>query len=214
VSPKIAKVGKLATQHAADHARDNPTPDPLASITQPVYGKALFIDPGNRWTGVAIFTRDDLDDTWDCTDAFTVDRLHEDKENTVSLEQFEDWLASTTSRGEWDIMGYEVYRLFNDKAEEQTGSEFEAIQLIGTYKFLARRNQYMNRWPRQAVELTRFRPERKKPTYGIMKKRGYTWESERRGNQKYGIHAKDAECQGIFELENERGFTILRKAPE
>lgn len=176
------------------------------TVGEVYYDKAIYIDPGDRYIGVAVFTRDQVADTWDCTDAWTVD-THAEGE---SAEQFIDFLWAGAMRGEWDIIGYEVWRLYEDKAQEQKGSEFLATQLIGQIKFVARKCMYMNRWPRQPLELVRFLPDHKKPTAGIMKTRGIDFESRRRGT--YGNHAWDAELQGFFDIVKNRNWKYERRA--
>jgi len=171
------------------------------------YDHAVYFDPGNRYTGVAIFQRDPLDDTWDCVDAFTWDIEAEG----ANIEKLWNWLSACLGRGEYDIVGYEKFRLFEDKAKEQTGSEFGASQLIGVIKYLHHRNITMNRWPRQPVELVQFLPENKKAVAGIMKKRGISSEARRRGT--FGDHAWDAELQGYYDIIKNRGWNTARKAP-
>lgn len=176
-----------------------------AAGTESVYNKAVYFDPGDRYTGVAIFTRDPDDDTWDCTDAFTWDAHEEDHQ----IEKLMRWLWSTMSRGEWDIVGYEVWRLYEDKAQEQKGSEFLATQLIGVIKFMSHYLQFQNRWPRQQLEVVRFLPDHKKPTAGKLKRMGWQYESDRRKAK--GDHAKDAELQGAYDILHNRGWTLKRK---
>lgn len=177
-------------------------------IGQVYYDKAIYIDPGDRYIGVAVFERDQVADTWDCTDAWTVDCEAEPD----AREKFEDFLSATSARGEWDIIGYEVWRLYEDKAQEQKGSEFLATQLIGVIKHVARRNQFSNRWPRQPLELVRFLPDHKKPTAGIMRTRKIDSEARRRGT--YGDHAWDAELQGFYDIVHNRGWKYERKTRE
>ena len=174
----------------------------------PEYNRAIYFDPGDRYTGVAIFDRDPEDDTWDCVDAFTWDVEEEDHD----LNKLIGWLWSTTSRGEWDIIGYEVWRLFEDKAQEQKGKEFLATQLIGIIKWFAFYLSHQNRWPRQPLEIVRFLPEHKKPMAGKLKKMGWTYESDRR--KTFGDHAKDAELQGAYDIIHNRGWELKRKAPK
>lgn len=171
------------------------------------YERALYLDPGNVHTGVAVFERDGFDNTWDCVDAATL-RLDDD----AKVHEFLDWLTARLSKCEIDIIGYEIYRLFNDKAKEQTGSEFEAVQIIGNVKYLAHRYRSYNRGFRQDLELVRFRPEDKKPTAGILKSRGITSEAKRR--KTYGDHAQDAELQGYRDILKNRGLQVRRSGHE
>lgn len=184
-----------------------PTPDPNSYTGGVIeYNRAAYFDPGDRYTGVAIFERDPDDDTWDCVDAFTWDA----EKDGINLLQSFFWTA--TARGEWDIIGYEVWRLFEDKAQEQKGKEFIATQIIGVIKWAHRMHEHQNRWPRQPMEIVRFLPEHKKPTAGKLKKMGWTYESDRR--KAHGDHAKDAELQGAYDIIHNRGWTLKRKAPK
>lgn len=179
----------------------------LTTVTE--YNKAIYFDPGERYTGVAIFERDQIDNTWDCVDAFTWDI--EATDDDYDILKLETWLWNSLSRGEYDIVGYEVFRLYEDKAQEQKGREFLTCQLIGVIKFAARRLANQNRWPRQDLELVRFLPDFKKPTAGWMKKNGITSEARRRKTK--GDHAWDAELQGYYDIVKNRGWKTSRKAP-
>lgn len=89
----------------------------------------IAIDPGDRWTGVAFFATDD-DGKWYCQDAQEFDP-----------QEFEDALADlllTPSATPSPIIVWEKWRLYADKAETQTGSEFETCQSIGAIKFIIR----------------------------------------------------------------------------
>lgn len=88
--------------------------------------KLIAVDPGDRWTGVAFFTHRP-DGEWFCQDAQEFDAM-----------AFADALAETLLDDEVDILVYERFRLYGDKAAEQTGSEFETSQLIGIVKYLVR----------------------------------------------------------------------------
>jgi hypothetical protein len=89
----------------------------------------IAIDPGDRWTGVAFFATDD-DGGWYCQDAQEFDP-----------QEFEDALAElllTPSATPPPVIVYEKWRLYADKADVQTGSEFETCQSIGAIKFIVR----------------------------------------------------------------------------
>lgn len=193
--PKLIKDSKLPSKSLPTTTKPTPTKP------QTEYSRAIYIDPGDRWVGMAIFERDEVGDFWECTAAVTIDL-----EGLDALAQLEDVLSARTSRGELDILGYEVYRLYEDKAQQQKGNEFQAVQLIGVIKHIARRNAAMNRWPRQPLELVRFLPDHKKATAGIMRKRGYVFMS--RTLKTKGDHAWDAELQGIYDLEHNRGWKV------
>jgi hypothetical protein len=89
------------------------------------------IDPGDRWTGVAFFDPADNKWGWECVGA-----VEFDNDNAG----FIDSLAESVMDNEVPILVYEKWRLYNDKALEKTGSEFEAVQLIGQMKFVVRRH--------------------------------------------------------------------------
>lgn len=192
----------------AKKADPAPNPDYAngGSLFPASYSRAIYFDPGERYTGVAMFERDELDDTWNCYDARTWDI-----EEQGDIEQLWAILNNTSVHGYWDIVGYEVFRLFEDKAQQQKGSEFVASQTIGAIRWIVHRNQYTNRWPRQPIELVRFLPDHKKAVAGIMRKRGISFEADRRHCK--GDHARDAELQGFFDLVNTRGFEYRRKEP-
>lgn len=182
--------------------------DPKITATQSKqYNHAVYFDPGDRYTGVAIFDRDPTDNTWDCVDAFTWDLEQDGMDDIYKLQV---WLYNQLEIGAFDIVGYEVWRLYEDKAQEQKGSEFLASQLIGAIKFIVRFFQ-KGKWPGRDIELVRFLPDRKKATAGIMRSRGISSEARRRKTK--GDHAWDAELQGFFDIVNNRGWTYTRKAP-
>lgn len=197
--PKLAR--KIDKEAESDVFQSVPAPTNIS------YERAVFFDPGERYTGVAIFDRDPSDNTWDCVDAFTWD-IEEG-----SIDRLMTFLQRQVKMGAFDIVGYEVFRLFNDKAQEQTGSEFLACQIIGMVKWICFANgSEGTRWPKQPVEVTRFLPDHKKPTAGWMKKHKISSEARRRNTK--GDHAWDAELQGYYVLHHEKGFTMKRKAPE
>ena len=208
--PKLPKTSKSPSKPSA--SKSTPTHVKIARSkeaagkvvldeTKPQYNRAMYIDPGDRYIGLAIFEHDEVGGFWECTAAATIDC-----NDPEARANFEDVLASRTARGELDILGYEVWRLYEDKAQEQKGSEFLATQLIGVIKHLARRHAHQNRWPRQPLELVRFLPDHKKAVAGIMKRRGYKFMS--RELKTFGDHAWDAELQGIYDLEHNRGYKV------
>lgn len=89
------------------------------------------IDPGDRWTGVAFFDTADNEWGWKCVGAVEFDNDN---------EGFIDSLAESIMDNEVPILVFEKWRLYNDKAKEKTGSEFEAVQVIGQMKFVVRRH--------------------------------------------------------------------------
>lgn len=88
------------------------------------------IDPGDRWTGVAFFDPADNKWGWECTGVAEFD----------GHPEFIDSFAETVLDNEMPICVFERWRLFEDKAEQAKGSEFETCQLIGQMKFVVRRH--------------------------------------------------------------------------
>lgn len=92
------------------------------------------VDPGARWTGVAFFDHADNDWGWECVGAVEFD--NDEKGN----EEFIDALAESIMDNEVPILVFEKWHLFEDKALENTGNEFEEAQVIGQMKFVVRRH--------------------------------------------------------------------------
>jgi hypothetical protein len=104
--------------------------------------RLIAVDPGDAYTGVAFFEEDpDEERGWRCVDA-----------QEFEPQEFEDALAYTVIEGEVDIFVYERYRLYEDKAAMQTGSEFLTSQSIGAFKFIIRNH---NRHAEAHEEVTR-----------------------------------------------------------
>lgn len=93
----------------------------------------IAIDPGDVYVGVAFF--EGGDDGWECVDA----------QEFSPPEEFEDALIGTCLDGDSpDIIVYERYRLYEDKSNQQKGSEFRTSQCIGVIKFVVRvRNNHV-----------------------------------------------------------------------
>lgn len=169
-------------QQSADaHLRD------VWSLPVKADTELVAIDPGDRWTGVAFFATDD-DGHWYCQDA-----------QEFSPAEFEDALAELILLDRSTpppIVVYEKWRLYADKAETQTGSEFLASQHIGVIKYIVRvHNSHVDRHESAEIEgkmMTcelqggqcedpAMRPQRitivkqpadiKKPTTGILRKK-------------------------------------------
>lgn len=95
----------------------------------------IAVDPGARWTGVAFFDLADNKWGWQCTGV-----MEYDNESDSGNDAFIDGLADEVMSNEVPMLVYEKWRLYNDKAKEQTGREFEEVQLIGQMKFVVRRH--------------------------------------------------------------------------
>lgn len=94
--------------------------------------RLIAVDPGDVHVGVAFFesaTPSD-DQSWKCVDT-----------QEMTPEEFEDALAETFLDGDIDVLVVEKFRLYGDKAQQQTGSEFRTSQLIGVTKYLHRMHQ-------------------------------------------------------------------------
>ena len=197
-----ARLAKEGTQPVA--------PATTIEIGIPVAGepkRAVYFDPGDRYTGVAVFERTVPTNGWDCVDAFTWDIEVE------AIDGLHEWLKTELAQGKFDRVGYEVWRLFEDKAQEQKGSEFLATQLIGVIKYLHGQFQELHEWPAggKQVDLVRFFPENKKPTAGILKTRGVGLLS--RALKTKGDHAYDAELQGYYDLIHNLNQPIAQELP-
>lgn len=192
------------------------TPDPVADPPAKPDIELIAIDPGDRWTGVAFFSTDD-DGHWYCADA-----------QEFAPSDFEDALAETIfERGSTPphTVVYEKWRLYADKAGTQTGSEFLASQHIGVIKYIVRvNNEHAERHDEaedsgkimscelqgQMCENPAHRPreitivkqgaEIKKPTRGILKKKGLKSVAGPIAKAEYGNrdHVKDAELHGWY----------------
>lgn len=92
------------------------------------------VDPGARWTAAAFFDRADNEWGWECIGAVEFD--NEQNGN----EEFVDSLAESVMDNEVPILVFERWHLFEDKALEHTGDEFEEVQVIGQMKFVVRRH--------------------------------------------------------------------------
>lgn len=179
--------------------------------------KLLAVDPGDTHVGVAFFETDDPDpwtgeggEKWECIDA-----------QEWKPMDFADAVAETLIAGEIETLVIERFRLYGDKAQEQTGSEFETAQLIGILKYLVRINNMHVERHRHADQIgsgeilsceqrggtcqdgTPFRhvtlalqmADIKKPTVGILRKRGVKSVAKR---ERAGGHAYDAELHGWY----------------
>lgn len=90
----------------------------------------VAVDPGDVHCGIALFVRDDRSDYgWRCEKTFE-----------LSPEDFLDWLANRFIEcpDEWEFLVYEKFRLYEDKAAQQTGSEFPTAKCIGVIEWLGR----------------------------------------------------------------------------
>lgn len=150
----------------------------------------IAIDPGDRWTGVAFFKRHE--NGWECIDAIEFDP-HEFEDSLGETILTPDYPPETPPL----TVVYEKWRLYADHAKEKTGSEFETSQHIGVIKYLVRTAQahilrhvkaelagkYLTcevnhgmcidpKKQMRAVEIVKQPADIKKPTRGILRKKG------------------------------------------
>lgn len=202
--------GKATPISDADMNLLYPTPneEPPATI--------IAIDPGDHWTGVAFFAEDD-GDGWYCQGAVEFDEP----------EAFEDALAELLLQeppaARPSVVIYEKWRLYADKAKQQTGSEFRATQVIGVIKFLVRtQNAHVDRHDAaeaegkmlacelqggmcedpanrpHRIELIKQPADIKKPTAGILRHKKIKSVAKPIAKTEYGNrdHIVDAELHG------------------
>lgn len=180
----------------------------------------IAIDPGDRWTGVAFFKR--YDDGWACVGAieFDPDEFDEAIVETVVTPDYPPDTPPLT-------VVYEKWRLYADHAKEKTGDEFLASQHIGVIKFAVRSaqahfekhvqakldgkfltcevNHGMCIDPNKqlrAVEIVQQPADIKKPTRGILRKKGVKSVAGPIAKREYGNrdHVKDAELHGWYHI--------------
>lgn len=87
--------------------------------------KAFTIDPGNT-TGGAIWVFND-------TGLYELQTVDEYKTRESLYQVLED--------NKFDVIIYEAFRLYANKATAQIGSDFEAAQIIGVIKYLAEKQK-------------------------------------------------------------------------
>lgn len=175
----------------------------------------IAIDPGDKHVGVAFFATDE-DGGWYCQDAQQIE--HDD---------FLDGLAEMILMDSQTppIVVYEKFRLYADKAELQTGSEFLTSQMIGVIKYLVKvHNDHVARHDEaeavgklmtcelqggscmdvkdrpKPITIVKQPADIKKPTAGILrtKKIKSVGKAAKKENPGWGDHCVDAELHGWF----------------
>jgi hypothetical protein len=176
------------------------------------------VDPGARWTAAAFFDRADNEWGWECVGA-----VEFDTENDL----FVDSLAESVMDNEVPILVFERWHLFEDKAVENTGNEFEEIQVIGQMKFVVRRHNehcYLHTRALNAGQLTTCelrgascmdkdigwqptlmigqRSDILKPTQGILRGKGIKSVAKPISKELYGgrFHVVSAELHGWYHI--------------
>jgi hypothetical protein len=86
--------------------------------------RLIAIDPGERHVGVAAFLGTECIEAWES-----------------GREEFYLELVELLGRGVVDVVVYETFQLYADKALAQTGSEMGTCECIGVIKYLC------GRWP-------------------------------------------------------------------
>jgi len=92
----------------------------------------ISVDPGDVHVGVAFFDEDpNSPHGWVCTGT-----------QEMTPDEFADSLADTFLDQDegWRFLIYEKFRLYADKAKQQTGSEFPTAKLIGVIEWLGRKH--------------------------------------------------------------------------
>lgn len=179
--------------------------------TEP-FTRMIAVDPGDVHVGVAFFEAigdPATDDNWKCVDT-----------QEMEPDTFEDALLETFLDGDIDILVYERFLLYEDKASQQTGSEFRTSQMIGVIRYLWRQQEIhaakhdtgqmltcmlkdgtcADPWRTSGkhVELVGQLAAIQKPTAGILRKRGI--KSTAKKNKDTLGHQVSAELHGWYYL--------------
>lgn len=164
----------------------------------------VAIDPGGQHTGWAEFTRDPGSQIWRCVRACE----HVPDEAT-------DRLGGGMLNAEWQTIVIEEFRLYPDKAMEQTGSTMPTCEQIGAMKFAHRlacrhyRDQFEHGvtatdkapWQNEP-ELVMQPAAIQTPTAAVLRARGIKSAAKRLGA---GPHARSAELHGWHWIIRTRG---------
>lgn len=158
--------------------------------------RLIAIDPGDVHVGLAMFDDDNPEDEWRCRYAIE-----------ASPDKALDDFALLLLEGDLDFVIWEQFRLYADKAMEQTGSEMLTSQMIGVIRYLLRcTERHRARYPggssscplpnckQHRVVTAREQPaDIKTPTLGLLRARGIQSKAKQAGT---GGHALDAETHG------------------
>ena len=102
---------------------------------------------------------------------------------------FVDWLIPKLNSGEVELVAYEVFMLYHDKATQQTGSKFYTSELIGVMRHLCRRKGI----PFVGFQASAHKSLYKNLDYRPPRKPLRAWVS-----YGHGGHCKDAENLGLW----------------
>lgn len=100
---------------------------------------------------------------------------------------FVDWLIPRLATGEIELVVYEIFMLYHDKATQQTGSKFYTPELIGVMRHLCRRRE---------IPFVGFQASTHKSLYKNMDYRPPRMPLRDWVSYGFGGHAKDSECVG------------------
>lgn len=137
--------------------------EPLASKTKEIIkldtGRLVVsVDPGDKHVGVAIWGHDPQQG-WTCEAA-----------QEMTVPEFVSMLETGLKLGGIGCVVYEIFQLYGDKAQAQTGSEFETSQLIGVIKYLVSKAPEL--WPDPGpVQIFKQPAGIKTPTIGILRRK-------------------------------------------
>ena len=148
-------------------------------------GILISVDPGDKHTGIAVWVLEQQTKMWTCAHVAE-----------LGLTEAEDFIAAEAEAGTLTRLVVERFQLYSDKAQLQTGSEFETSQLIGSLKYIARLH---------GIPVVLQGASIKKPTQGILRAKkakslAKAWQA--------GGHAFDAELHGFYYLVKTAGVPV------
>lgn len=172
--------------------------------------RLMAVDPGDVHVGVVLFEQDANGD-WDCIEAYE-----------TTPDECSDRVAWMIVEGSLHTLVYERFRLYPDLAQEQQGSEFVTVQLIGAMRWLVRQqNEHADRHTRaeadgvvlscltgkspvdcrgkipKRLEICGQMADIQQPTRAILRRKGIKSASRR---LKAGPHALSAELHAWYHL--------------
>jgi len=134
-------------------------------------GHWVSVDPGDRHVGVTYWLG--REPQW---------------AREFTPEEWVDWLIPRMSSGEVELIVYEIFMLYHNKATQQTGSTFGTAELIGVMRHLCRRAGI----PFYGVQASVHKSLYKNLDYMPPNKALRDWVSFGHGG-----HCKDSECLGL-----------------
>jgi hypothetical protein len=147
-------------------------------MTRPA--RIVSVDPGEEHVGVCVFVSTESFPDWTCTEAREFDR-----------PGFYEYLPQLLRLGV-DVLVYETWQIYPDKAALLTGSKCETAECIGVLKYLA--THVSGDWPSVTPPAVVEQPASIQiPTRSVLKSRGMKSTAIR---LKAGGHALSAELHG------------------